>query len=354
MSLYIKGMSAISPQQSWNDEALMIQSFDYRGVMLKCVEPDYDQWIDPRQSRRMSRVIKMGITAALMALRDARTNVPDAIITGTGYGCLDDTGVFLTKLVENNEQALNPTPFIQSTHNTIGSTIAMLLQCQGYNQTYAHGPFSFENALLDALMLDDKEHNDILVGGVDEITEISHKILSRFGIFRRKLASTLNLFRQLKPGTINGEGAAFFVVSNRQENGLASVEAVRMFYKPTHEKLKDGIEVFIRERGLLPGEVDFVLLGNSGNRKTDQPVTEMCKSVFQKSSIGLFKHLCGDYPTASSFALWLATRIIAERHIPEVVVDKQSSRSVGNVLILNSWFGTHYSLILVKACRSII
>ena len=56
------------------------------------------------------------------------------------------------KMVDSNESALNPTPFIQSTHNTIGSQIALLLQCQGYNQTYTQRAFSFENVLLDAIL----------------------------------------------------------------------------------------------------------------------------------------------------------------------------------------------------------
>src|SRR3954470_24014998 len=119
----------------------------------------------------------MGIASASLALQQAHVDVPDSIITGTGYGCLDDTGIFISKMIENKEEALNPTPFIQSTHNTIGSQVALLLQCQGYNQTYAHGAFSFESALLDAVMqANDFADKNILLGGIDEITDISHSI----------------------------------------------------------------------------------------------------------------------------------------------------------------------------------
>lgn len=356
MSIYIKGAGTISPQQSWNDEGLLIQAFDYRGIKLPAVEPAYEDWLDPRQLRRMSRVIKMGITAAFMALRQARTEVPDAIITGTAYGCLEDTGAFLNKLVENREEALNPTPFIQSTHNTIGSHIAMLLQCQGYNQTYAHGAFSFESALIDAMMrLADHPSEKILIGGVDEITPVSHEIQNRFGFFRKKLASTINLFKQPRKGTVNGEGAAFFLVtSTPDKNCLASVESVRTFYKADAQRLRDGLEVFIREKGLTPGEIDLVLLGKSGDRIGDKPLDLLVKEVFVRSSIGAFKHLCGEYPTSSAFALWLGARILDERHVPEVVLFRQASRPVKNVLILNSWSGTHHSLILLKTCRGTI
>jgi 3-oxoacyl-(acyl-carrier-protein) synthase len=96
----------------------------------------------------MSKILKMGVASGTLALREAGITAPDGIITGTGYGCLEDTGTFLTKMIEGRETALNPTPFIQSTHNTIGSQIALLLQCQGYNQTYTQRAFSFENVCL--------------------------------------------------------------------------------------------------------------------------------------------------------------------------------------------------------------
>jgi 3-oxoacyl-[acyl-carrier-protein] synthase II len=356
MAIYIKGMGNISPQQSWNDETLLIHAFDYRGVLLRCVEPDYETWIDPRQSRRMSRILKMGITSALMALKQSGVQAPTGIITGTGLGCLEDTGIFLTKLVENKEEALNPTPFIQSTHNTIGSTIAMLLQCQGYNQTFTHNALSFESALLDAQMvLSESPEQRLLVGGVDEITELSHSIFQRFGVFRRRLASTLSLFRQPKPGTVNGEGAAFFFVTGIKDNRcIASVDGIRTFYKPDSKKLHDGIEVFIREAGLTPADVDLVLLGKSGDKEADGLLDATCRNTFTKSSIGLYKHLCGEHPAATAFALWLGARILQEHHIPEVVIHKQVSRPLRNVLIFNGSFGTHFSLILLKECRGTI
>jgi 3-oxoacyl-[acyl-carrier-protein] synthase II len=259
-------------------------------------------------------------------------------------------------MVENKEEALNPTPFIQSTHNTIGSTIAMLLQCQGYNQTFTHGAHSFESALTDALMmLEETPDEKLLVGGVDEITEMSHTIQQRFGIFRQKLASTLNLFRQQKRGTVNGEGAAFFLVSGRRDKqSIASIESVRSFYKPDSQKLHNNIEVFIRDAGLTPAEVDLVLLGKSGNKESDAFMDQMCGNTFAKSNIGLYKHLCGEYPVASAFAVWLAARILQEHHIPEVVLFKHAPRQLKNVLIFNSSFSTHYSLLLLKGCRDTI
>jgi len=353
MAIYIKGMGTISPQQSWGDETLLSQIMESNGDKLTCYEPEYEQWIDPKNLRRMSRIIKLGVTAGLMALKEADVTNPDGIITGTGYGCLDDTGIFLTKMVLNEEHALNPTPFIQSTHNTIGGQLALLLQCQHYNQTYTQGALSFENSLLDAvLQLQENPTKKLLIGGADEITEASHAIQKRFGFFKKELNSNLELFNA-PDGTINGEGASFTVLSGAAgTHDKASIEAVQLFYKPSYAVLQNGIADALTQCGINPSEVDFVLSGKSGDERSDSMLKKAIAEMFASSSLGYFKHLCGEYPTASSFALWLAARILHEHHIPDAVIIHDTGRPVKNVLVLNQYFGTYYSLMLLQSCRA--
>ncbi len=351
MTVYIKGMGNISPQKTWGEESLLIP-VGYQGDRLTCIEPEYSQWIDPRQLRRMSRVIKMGVAAGSMALKDAGLTVPHGIITGTGYGCLDDTGIFLTKLVENQEQALNPTPFIQSTHNTIGSQIALLLQCQDYNQTYAHDAFSFESALLDAMLqLNETPDKKLLIGGVDEITNTSYSIQKRFGIFN-KLENSLALFDNPSAGTLNGEGSAFFVLSGVQGEGdTVGIEALTTFYKPDTASLLKGIQNFLQAFSLKVEDVDLILVGKSGDQRLDQKIDRISSSLFSSNTIGYFKQLCGEYPTASAFALWLGAHIVKHQSIPETIVSNAVEKPLKNILIYNQYFGTHHSLILLRSCH---
>ena len=74
------------------------------------------------------------------------------LLPDTGLGCLEDTEKFLSSIYTNEEKLLNPTPFIQSTHNTVAGAIALAIKCHGYNATYTHRGFSFESALEDALI----------------------------------------------------------------------------------------------------------------------------------------------------------------------------------------------------------
>ena len=349
--IYIKGIGNISPQKSWSDDVLLAEPLTYSGDQLKCHEPEYTKYIDPKQLRRMSRVIKMGVAAGSMALKNAGITVPNGIITGTSYGCLEDTGIFLNKMIENKEHALNPTPFIQSTHNTIGSQIALLLQCQGYNQTYTQGAFSFENSLLDAMLeLKETPAQSLLVGGVDEITTISHTLLKRFGIYRKTSDNNLNLFNSQAEGTLQGEGAMYVVLSGEKGASKVSVEALSTWYKPTSSELKKGIQQFLESNTIKASDIELLLVGKSGDARLDVDAEDISSAIFPSSSIGVFKHLCGEYPTASAFAFWLATRILEENYLPEIIVAVKKSRPVKKILVYNPYFGTHHSLILLSAC----
>ncbi|MEJ7644384.1 MAG: beta-ketoacyl synthase N-terminal-like domain-containing protein [Chryseolinea sp.] len=351
MATYINGMGMIWPQQPLGKTALLSMAVSSAGERLTCIEPDYAQYLDVRQLRRMSRIIKIGMACGMDALREAGIKIPSGIITGTSYGCLEDTGSFLVKMIENKEHALNPTPFIQSTHNTIGSQLALLLQCQGYNQTYTHGAFSFESALLDAIMtLNDNPNQHVLAGGADEITNSSHAIQKRFGIFRKTSSDNLSLLKQGGEGTLNGEGAAYFLLGGTRGSDSVSLEGVTTIYKPDADHVRNVASVFLKSFSLLPGDVDVVMVGKSGDTSNDLTIDNFVAGLFPTSTLCVFKHLTGEFPTASAIAMALATRIIQAQHIPEIMIEKNAGRPLKTVLIYNPYFASHHSLILLRAC----
>jgi 3-oxoacyl-[acyl-carrier-protein] synthase II len=283
----------------------------------------------------------MGVASSSMALREGDVKVPDGIITATGFGCLEDTGSFLTKMVENKEEALNPTPFIQSTHNTIGSQIALLLQCQGYNQTYTQRGFSFENALLDAMLqCSESNSSKFLLGASDEVTTLSHEIQSKFSLFRN--SSSLRLFDG-DEGTMNGEASCFFVVSgSRPEKGVA-VNSVSTLFRPGLSQLQSAVATIEKQFG----NIDYVIAGRSGDRVRDQLLQQCIDEKFS-TNVGYFKHLCGEFPVAAGFAVWLTARVIQSQSIPKVV-GPAIQKPIKNVLIFNQYLGKYYSLILMSA-----
>jgi 3-oxoacyl-[acyl-carrier-protein] synthase II len=351
--VYINGIGNVSPQLTFGDVPFLKEIKSYNEGRLSCIEPDYAGWIDPRAIRRMSRVIRMGVASASLALKDAGLEKPEAIITGTALGCLEDTGIFLTKIIENKEQALNPTPFIQSTHNTIGSQVALLLQCYGYNQTYSHRAFSFENALLDAFMMAKEKSGHVLVGGVDEMTSISYDIMNRFGLFKQKSVSSLELLKGNSPKTIPGEGAAYFVLSASKGNHpYAAMTDMATLYKPQNtEEVNTWVKQFMSRNNISASEIDFVLLGKNGDADVDLRYDAFASVNFPNATLGVYKHLCGEFETASSFAMWAGAKILKNGTIPESIFHRgNASLKPKYILLYNQYFGHHHSLILLQPC----
>ena len=83
------------------------------------------KYVKPLEARRLGKIMKGSLLASLEALAQAGIEKPDAIITGTTYGCLENSERLLEQLKEEGEVMLKPTYFMQSTHNTIGSNIAI-------------------------------------------------------------------------------------------------------------------------------------------------------------------------------------------------------------------------------------
>src|ERR1043165_3292292 len=152
MEAYITGMGIISPQKTFDTNDFLAEIVGHNALSLRCIEPSYKEFLNPTLARRMARIIKMSIAASSVCFKDAKVEVPDAIMTGTALGCLEDTEKFLLAIIENDEQFLTPTSFIQSTHNTVSAQIALQLKCMNYNFTYVHKGFSFESAVLDGMM----------------------------------------------------------------------------------------------------------------------------------------------------------------------------------------------------------
>ena len=142
------------------------------GPAVRCIDPDYKQFFSPMQARRMGLLFKRAMVTSRKVLETSGITCPDAVITGTALGCIENTEHFLDPMCRDAEATLSPTAFMQSTHNTIGSMVAIALGCHGYNCTYSQDGISFESALLDAVMqLEFGEAGNVLVGAHDELTD---------------------------------------------------------------------------------------------------------------------------------------------------------------------------------------
>lgn len=354
MKIYIRSAACISPQKTFGDVGFLTNPVEYNQTRLNAIEPDYKEFVDPKLIRRMSHIIKMGVAAGQECLKNGNITMPGAIVTGTAYGCLEDTISFLTRIIEQDEELLPPTAFIQSTHNTVAAQIALTLKCHQYNNTFVHKGISFESALLDAIMLlKEREADNILVGGTDEMTDVSFAILTRLGLYKRWPLSNLSLFETKSNGTIGGEGAAFVLLTAQPtDDNLAELTAIKTFYKPkNNEDVGIKINQFLSENSVKIEDIDLVVTGRNGDLKNDAVYEAVNQSLFENIPLANYKHLCGEYPTSVSFALWMVSNIIKKRTIPDIVRENAiKGRQPKKVLIYNHYQNKYHSLMLVATC----
>jgi len=350
MKIYIRSAACVSAQNTFNDTGFLTDVVEYTGTRLKTIDPDYKAFIDPKQIRRMSHVIKMGVAAAKQCLINGHTEMPGAIITGTAFGCMEDTITFLTRIIEQEEELLPPTAFIQSTHNTVAAQIALMLQCHNYNNTFVHKGISFESALFDAIMLlKEQDANHILVGGTEEMVDTSFKVLTRLGLYKRFPVSNLELYATETKGTIGGEGAAFFLLSDKASaDNMAELTALKTLYKPAN--LEVAIQDLLQQNGLNIADIDLVITGKNGDLNYDKTYKDLEAGLFKNTPIANYKHLCGEYSTSSAFGLWLAANIVKTGILPPVIAQQEvSTRIPKRILYYNHYQNKYHSLMLVSA-----
>lgn len=116
-----------------------------------CEKPDYRRYLSAGECRRLSEGLRDAIFAGCQCLEKCGIEVPGGIIAATDSGCMRNTAKFLDDLGQYGEDALKPSYFMYSTHNSFATSIALHLKCHGYNTTHSDGNRSVANALTDAI-----------------------------------------------------------------------------------------------------------------------------------------------------------------------------------------------------------
>ncbi|MGX5853652.1 beta-ketoacyl synthase chain length factor [Dyadobacter jiangsuensis] len=307
-ALYLSAASTISHQPTFQNPGFSAALAQVEASSA-LISPDYKAYIDAGLLRRMSKILRMSVACARDCIEQAGAGQPDAIVVGTGLGCLQDTEKFLNTSL-TVEGLLPPTSFIQSTHNTMAGQISLSLGNHGYNMTHTQNTLSFEHALLDAAMLLREGDRNVLVGAADEHIDILNDIAEKLG------------FETASPLT---SGASFFILSS-ESAGNAAAELTDVYTSGGAEYGQEEIDAFLDRNGMQIGDIDLVLYAGT-------PVSGAVRNID-------YLPLAGVYPTASAFALHYAVDLLA------------TNSEVRNVLICNTLRKSNLGLTLLKAVEA--
>ncbi len=352
--IYINGIGSISIQKPLSEDGIF-NPVSYDTPRVSCIEPNYRDFFTPAVSRRISKIIKRSIITAKHAISESGIEMPDAIITGTGLGCIEDTEKFLDSMIRNEEKFLKPSFFIQSTHNSISSQIAINLDCKSYNNTYIHRGVSFENALVDAaLLFKQKKIDSALVTGSDQMTPNYFTLLKRIGYWADTVNDTLQFVRNTKTkGSFSGEGSISFMLSSQQnKNSYALIKAMDLFYKPT-VPIEQKIEQFIQAQGLNIEDIDIYLTGMSGDAQNDKVYTDIGKNLFLSEKTAFYKNICGEFYTSAAYGLNVAASSLKKGIFPaHCLQDGKERKNTTHILFHNHFKNKDHSLILLNKCSN--
>lgn len=336
--IYVLSAKQISIQQPLSEEWMNNPTL-YEPAFYRSIDPSFKEYVSPIEARRMGKILKRALATSKEALKASGLETVEAIVTGTGYGCIENTEFFLDALSKEGEQLLKPTYFMQSTHNTISSLIAIQAKNHGYNATYAHKGISFDSALYDAyLQFRLNKISSALVGGHDEMTETFYQILKKGGVIGFD-------------NEICGEAAVSVVLSDKQENALCKLTGHKIMHQQGIDSLKGKVAKFLQENGKTCSDIDFILTGISGSNENDEAYMSEAKALFGDRPLLKYKNLFGDSFTASGIGFYVAAQCLKSGFVPRnmFVNEKDiTDKKPDNILIFNRSDGTNYSLTLLE------
>lgn len=323
---FVNSIAQVSCQKPLSDEWFVAPHI-YKESYARAQEPDTKGLIIPSEARRMSKILKRTVCTAITSLNESSVEQPDAIITGTGMGCMENSEKFLIDLSSFGESCLKPTLFMQSTHNTISSLIAIILKCHGYNNTYSHKGISFESALLDAwIQIKSGMIRNALVGSHDEVTPFTDLVMER---------------THPEYAFVSEASVSCILNSMLNEQDLCEVTDVRLLYRP---KITDIAEILNKETDKL------LLLGTNGNKINDIPYVELLDKLSYAPHTLQYKNIFGDNFSSSALAFYVGATILRKQVIPSFLNSNKTeySGNLGEITLVNQSEGSAWSIIRLR------
>ena len=344
--MYIRDSKCISPQPTYANGIESDSIVAHSGTKYFAIEPKYSNLIPAGQLRRIGKAVRMGIGAGLPLLK----NNPkvDGMIIGSANGGLEDCISFLNQIIDYEEGTLTPTNFVQSTPNAVTGYLAITDKNHCYSNTHVQRGLAFENALLDSFLLIEQEQvQSVLVGNIEEISSFNYNIDEKAGFFKEEDVDSSQLIGSNTPGTACGEGATMFIVQASKENALAEIVDIDQLSHPEGNDINLKLKQFLTRNNLRESDIDTLFLGYNGDCHTDHYYNSL-KEQLSDASVYSYKNLTGEFPTASAFALWMATEALSGKTIPQETLMQKGNREINTILIYNHYIGLEHGFILVR------
>src|SRR5690606_33800484 len=120
----------------------------------------------------------------------------------------------------------------------------------------------------------------------------------------------------------------------------AEICGIGMYNTLTKTELSDTVVDFLGENGTALKDIDLVVMGNNGDIEYDGFYNALSEGLFKDIPQAYYKHLSGEFNTASAFGVWTASKILRAGKVPKILRLNDSAVSdPKNILLYNQYRG---------------
>ena len=332
--VYINSVSHISAQQplsdSWLDSPVVLN-----GQFFYATDPDYKGYISPAMARRLTPILKRALVTASEAMKCLpEEEQAQAIITGTGLGSMASTDKIINAMMAEGENFSQPTHFMQSTHNSMGSTVAIARHCHAYNATYSQNGVSAECAFLDAFL-------QMNLGHIANALVCAHDELSP----RWSRLQPGNSPSYTPPQVPFSEASAAFLLSTKRDNALCEIVDLNVCYGQSFETMLANLAA---QNDI--STIDALMLSCTGENDYDSHYATLVGSLNDVPVLH-YKHLFGESLSSSAMGIYTSALCLDRGEAPAILSRHPSSTSVPvKTILFANYDRLNCSLMLIKSC----
>ena len=207
----------------------------FRFFELADFSPALNYFVPPLKRRKMSRLSRMAVTTAGLALRHAGLEGQQTdcgVILGTGFGSTSQSEIFYQNMSEQGFVKANPGLFPETVPNSPAGQVSITFGLQGANTTICQQSLSSELALMTAFdLISDNKLDRVLVIGIEEMSAGLLSGLFASGVLQKIQQENLTTI-PMGAKMLVGEGAVAFIlesadsVARRNADPLARISMV--------------------------------------------------------------------------------------------------------------------------------
>ena len=264
-----------------------------------------EDYIEPKEIKKMDRFIHFSIAAASMAINDAGLKITEqnaekiGVIVGSGIGGLHAIEHYHSVYLEKGPRKISPFFIPMLIVNLAAGQISIKFGAKGPNSAMATACATGSHAIGDAYKIIQRGDADIMIAGG---TEAVITPLGIGGFNAMKALSTRNTepekasrpFDAARDGFVMGEGAGILILerlegaTDRGAKVYAEIVGYGMSADAYHitspspggEGAARCMHMALRDSGIGPAEVDYINAHGTSTKYGDEIETNAIKTVF--------------------------------------------------------------------------